>query len=79
MSAFTGRTTLLALTLAVPSDTSLALSLIPCRRYQPERVFHPGVQTKPLGLTIPMRGTKKELGDHWRMVETEPKGYNCGT
>jgi hypothetical protein len=55
------------------------LSLIPCRRYQLERVFHAGVETKLLGLTIPMLGTKKELGDHWRMVETEPKGYNCGT
>jgi len=54
------------------------LSLIPCRRYQLERVFHAGVETKLLGLTIPMLGTKKELGDHWRMVETEPKGYNCG-
>jgi hypothetical protein len=55
------------------------LALIPCRRYQLERVFHAGVETKLLGLTIPMLGTKKELGDHWRMVETEPKGYNCGT
>jgi hypothetical protein len=35
-------------------------------------------ETKLLGLTIPLVGTKKELGDHWRMVETEPKGYNCG-
>jgi len=38
-----------------------------------------GVEAKLLGLTIPILGTKKELGNHWRMIETEPKGYNCGT
>ncbi|MGH7536049.1 MAG: hypothetical protein ACREMG_10785, partial [Gemmatimonadales bacterium] len=55
------------------------LSLIPCRRYELNRVFHAGVETKLLGLTIPQLGTKKELGTPWRLVETEPKGYNCGT
>jgi len=38
-----------------------------------------GVDTKLLGLSIPMLGTKKELGTPWRLMETEPKEYNCGT
>ena len=55
------------------------LALIPCRRYELNRVFHAGVDTKLLGISIPMLGTKKELGTPWRLVETEPQGYNCGT
>jgi len=55
------------------------LALILCRRYELNRVFHAGVDTKLLGLSIPMLGTKRELGTPWRLVETEPKGYNCGT
>jgi hypothetical protein len=55
------------------------LALIPCRRYELNRIFHAGVDTKLLGLSIPMLGTKKELGTPWRLVEIEPKGYNCGT
>jgi hypothetical protein len=41
--------------------------------------IHAGVDTKLLGLSIPMLGTKKELGTPWRLMETEPKEYNCGT
>ena len=55
------------------------LALIPCRRYELNRIFHAGVDTKLLGLSIPMLGTKKELGTPWRLVETEPQGYNRGT
>ena len=55
------------------------LALIPCRRCELNRVFHAGVDTKLLGLSIPTLGTTKELGTPWRLVETEPKGYNCGT
>jgi hypothetical protein len=54
------------------------LALIPCRRYELNRVFHAGVDTKLLGLSIPMLGTKKELGTPWRCSRRNPRGTTAG-